>query len=105
MEEKKINIIPLDEMVTLTVSGHYMQRVKYLGDYLVKEYGQEKFIAFLKQMIENNGSPQTELEEHLLTISALMNEFEVSANKQDKMKQITEKEMAERISKNGISGS
>ena len=77
-----------------------MQRIKYLGDFLIKQYGQERFIAFLKNMVENDGKPQEELEEHLLTISALMTEFELTANKQDKVKWVSENEMAERIAKN-----
>lgn len=93
MENKTHKVIPNEAMVDMQLSGFFMMRIQALTQYLVKSYGQEQFMEFAKYMIDEKGEPRNELEQHLVTLSGLMSDFEIKADEQGKTKELTMEEI------------
>lgn len=93
MEDKKYTVIPQDSMVDIQVSAVYMMRVQSLMQYLARNYGNDPFLEFAKHMIEEEGEPRNEVEEHIVTLVSLINEFELKAKEQGKTKDLTREEI------------
>jgi uncharacterized protein YjcR len=92
MEEFKV--IPKDVVVNLEISGEYMIRIQQLLEYFIKEYGNEKFVAFAKKVIDNQAAPENAIEQHIVTLSALLTQFEKIAQEQNLVKVLTKEEFA-----------
>lgn len=93
MEDKKYTVIPQDALVDMQLSAVYMMRVQSLLQYLARNYGNDTFLEFAKHMIEEEGEPRNEVEEHIVTLVSLINEFELKAKEQDKTKDLTQQEI------------
>lgn len=98
----KIPVIPGDVSVQMELTPVFMQRIQLLISYMVNMYGTEQFVQFVKRIQEEDGKPETELEEHIQTISALMHEFEVNARDQGKIKWLTPEEASEKLKNNPL---
>ena len=93
MEDKKYTVIPQDALVDMQLSAVYMMRVQSLLQYLARNYGNDTFHEFAKHMNEEEGEPRNEVEEHIVTLVSLINEFELKAKEQDKTKDLTQQEI------------
>jgi len=96
----KFKVIPNDAVVDMKVSSAYMARVQNLVQYLVEQYGRDKFVEFAKKMIDQNGAPSTELEEHLITVSSFLTEFEMKAEELGLIKELSKEDLENGISEN-----
>ena len=93
MEDKKFKVIPQDSLVDIQVSAVFMMRVQSLLNYLSRNYGQDKFLEFSKHIIDEKGEPRNEVEEHIVTLLGLINEFESKALDQQKTVDLTKEEI------------
>lgn len=100
----KIPVIPGDKSVTIELTPMFMQRIQILTSYLVNMYGQDKFMLFVKKVQEENHEPESDLERHIQTLSALMVEFETKAQEQGKINWLSPEEASDYIKNNPILG-
>ena len=100
MEDKTYRLIPQDALVDMQLSAVFMMRVQSLLNYIARNYGQDKFIEFAKHAIEEQGEPRNELEEHIVTLISLLNEFESKALEQNKTVDLTREQIKEQTNGN-----
>ena len=93
MQNKTFKVLPNDAVVDMQISAVFMSRIQSLVQYLVGVYGSDKFTEFAKYMMEENGTPRTDLEHHLLTLTGLMTDYEMKADEQGKTKELTVEEL------------
>lgn len=79
--------IPLDALFTISISGGFYGRLHNLLMFLSQQKSLEEFTLILQNL--KAGEPKNAYEDQLLTVLILINECELSASKQGKIKSIS----------------
>jgi len=88
-EEKqtvKMTTMPLEAIVTLEVSGIFLQRIHGLMVTMCDEVGQEETIKIFERL-KNDQAPQTTHEESIRVLLALIDGIETAAREQGKIQE------------------
>lgn len=90
---EKLKYMKLDTVVEVPISVSFINEMYGLINYLVNQYGKEKFLDYAKRHIDNKERPQNEMEMYISSLSLLVTGFEVIAQQKGLIKEIDASEL------------
>lgn len=89
----KYKFMKLDTVVEVPIAISFVNQMYGLINYLVEQYGKEKFLQYAKRHIDEKEPPKTELEMYISSLSLLVATFERIADQKGLIKEIEASEL------------
>lgn len=86
MAKRKIQVIPLDSIIPIEVSGHFYTRIQQMLISMANEKSPEEFVKVMKNL-ETNKQSESIYEYNIHTISSLIFEIESQAKNLNLLKE------------------
>ena len=90
---EKYKYMKLDTVVEVPISISFINEMYGLINYLVNQYGKDKFLDYAKRHIDNKERPQNEMEMYISSLSLLVSGFEIIAQQKGLIKEIDASEL------------
>jgi hypothetical protein len=89
----KFKFMKLDTVVEVPIAISFVNQMYSLINYLIEQYGRDKFIDFAKRHIDNKELPKNELEMYIASLSVLVTTFEMIADQKGLVKEVEASEL------------
>lgn len=95
MDKQPLNPYIIDEeaLINIQVNALVLNVIREILMQLIDKMGQEKFIRFTKEIMEENKTPQNEEELHVYILSTFLGLCEQEAMNQKAVRTLSEEEM------------
>ncbi len=89
----KYKFMKLDTIVEVPIAISFINQMYGLINYLVEQYGRDKFIQYAKRHIDDKEPPKNELEMYISCLSLLVATFESLADQKGLVKEVAASEL------------
>jgi hypothetical protein len=90
---EKYKFMKLDTIVEVPVAISFINQMYGLINYLVEQYGRDKFLQYAKRHIDDKEPPKNELEMYISSLSLLVATFESIADQKGLVKEVAASEL------------